>query len=173
MRRVVHHASSGRVSTHARAPRPLAGMNSRRPCGKGPGRSTSLAWSRGGVCRWVPRTTSSEAASHGRCTLAWPNYNPPPWQRPTAELGPLAALDPLSAALEPLRGATRGRQSVSRTWCHAGTPPSATRSSVSSRRRTSRAGSRPTSWTATPSARRWRAPSTRGLPTTRRSTSRT
>ena len=57
--------------------------------------------------------------------------------------------------------------------CTVGTPPFATRSSASSRRRTSRAGSRPTFWTATPSARRWRAPSTRGLPTTRRSTSRT
>ena len=52
----------------------VAGMKSaevvRPPCGKGPGRSTSLTWSRGGVCRWAPQTPSSGAASHGLCTLA-------------------------------------------------------------------------------------------------------
>ena len=76
------------------------GTSGRAPYGKGRSPSTSPPLCRAGACQpTLSRTPSSGAASHGRCTLAWPNYNPPPRKRPAAELGPLlVALDPLHEA---------------------------------------------------------------------------
>ena len=177
-----------------RPPRPLAGMNTGRACGKkGPchSRSTSLAWSRGGACQQIlSPTPSSGVVSHGRCTPPSAARSSAFSRRRTWGCSPCSSPAMRSGrrwravltcrSIECHGRARRVRLYRPQPRCRPartlGAGQLAPRGPMQVNRCVPASEGVPYLSYLTyrgPWHHRWRAPSTRGLPTTRRSTSRT